>query len=218
MMRIALIDGPLRADHPALDRRILLRPGNADGPEGAHAGAMAAALLASCPDARLTNIVVFGPGLTTSADCVAAALEAAQGAALVLCALGMARRDAAMAAAVDALAATGTAIVAAAPARGGLVYPAAFDGVIAVQGDARCGPGTWSRLDLPHADFGACPVLADHPGIGGASVAAACFAGIVASQLAGVADHRGIAEALACTARYQGRECRTAAMASPAPR
>lgn len=216
-MRIALIDGPLPADHPALDRQVLLRPGNAAGPEGAHAGAMADALLAHCPGARLTNLVVFGPGLTTSAGCVGAALEAARGSALVLCAFGMARRDAALAAAVNRLAATGAAIVAAAPARGGLAYPAAFDGVIAVQGDARCGPGDWSRLDLPHADFGACPALAGRAGIGGASVAAAHFAGLVAGRLSGGTDHRDLVEILGRAARYQGRECRTAAMAPSTP-
>lgn len=215
MIRVALIDGPLAADHPALGARNLLRAGDAAGPEGTHAAAMAAALLAGCPGARIDNLVVFGGGLTTTAECVASALGAAEGAALVLCAFGMARADPGMAAAVARLLDAGALVVAAAPARGAPVCPAGFAGVVSVQGDARCGPGDWSRLDLPQARFGACPALADHPGVGGASVAAAHFAGIVARRIGAGEDPAGVIAELARTAPHQGRERRGIAPAAP---
>jgi hypothetical protein len=208
MIRVALIDGPLAADHPALGVRSLLRAGDAAGPEGAHAAAMAAALLAGCPGARIDNLAVFGGGLTTTADCVASALEAAEGAALVLCALGMARADPGMAAVVARLLDAGALVVAAAPARGAPVYPAGFEGVVSVQGDARCGPGDWSRLDLPQARFGACPALPRHPGVAGASVAAAHLAGLAARNLATGAPADEVISALAREAPFQGRESR----------
>ncbi len=208
MIRVALIDGPLAADHPAVETRCLLRAGDAAGPEGAHAAATAAALLAGCPDARIDNLAVFGGGLTTTAACVASALEAAEGAVLVLCALGMARADPGMAAAVIRLLDAGALVVAAAPARGAPVYPAGFAGVVSVQGDARCAPDRWSRLDLPQARFGACPALPGHHGVAGASVAAAHLAGLAARRLASGASAAGVIADLAREAPFKGRERR----------
>lgn len=216
MIRVALIDGPLRPDHPALVRRSVLRPGDMGAAEGGHAAAMAAALLAGCPDARIENLVVFAGGLTTNAACVADAMEDARGADLVLCAFGMTRADPALALATARVLEGGAVIVAAAPARGAPVFPAAFDGVVSVQGDARCGPTDWSRLDLPQARFGACPALAPHPGVAGASVAAAHFAGIVARHIAGGAPGADAIALIARTAPHQGRERRGLA-AAPQP-
>lgn len=210
-LRLALIDGPLGPDDPALDHAVRLRPG--DGPHSrAHAAAMRAAILAGCPEARLLSLAVFGDRLATDAATIAAALDmaAALGAGLALCAFGMARPDPGLAAACTRLAASGCAIVAAAPARGGPAYPASLPGVVSVQGDARCGPDQWSRLGPPAAaDWGACPQAQGHEPAAGASTAAAHFAGRLAAALADSPSLDAALEHLRQTASFHGRERRT---------
>jgi hypothetical protein len=206
---VALVDGPLAPDHPALAGVERFDAGGGDGPAAAHAAAMAAAILAHAPGARLLDLVVFGGALSTAAATVARALAAAaaSGAPLVHCSFGMARPDPALEAAIAALVGAGRLVTAAAPARGAPVWPAACPGVIAVQGDARCGPADWSRLDLPTAAFGACPAIEGHAPRG-ASVAAARIAGMVASRLATGLSASGAVAALRAEARFVGRERR----------
>ncbi len=210
MTRVVLIDGMLPPGTPGLVACEALRPGEGDV-AAAHALAMAAALRAGCPEALIVNLAIFGDGLATDAATVTRALQrsAALRPVLVLAAFGMARADAAMEAACAALGAAGACIVAAAPARGGTVWPAAFTGVLAVQGDARCvAPDEWSHLALPQVDFGACPVAAGHEHARGASTAAAHFAGLLAKRLAGGLSAAEALKALRREARWQGRERR----------
>jgi fatty-acyl-CoA synthase len=211
MIRLALIDGPLAPEHPALEARETLRPGG-DRHAARHAAVLAEAVLAVAPGTRFVNLVVFGAGLATDAATLARALDraAALRPDLALCALGMARPDAAVAAACAGLVATGCVVVAAAPARGAPVFPAALPGVLSVQGDARCGPAEWSWLGLPKAEFGACPAVAGRPDVAGASAAAAAFAGLVAARLASGAQARDIAAAMRARAAFRGRERRAA--------
>ncbi len=209
MTRVVLIDGPLPPGTPGLVACEVLRPGDGEAAP-AHAAAMAAALRAGCPNVCIVGLAVFGAGLTTDAQTVTRALHraAALHPALVLAAFGMARADAAMEAACAALGAAGACMVAAAPARGGAVWPAAYTGVLAVQGDARCGPGEWSHLALPQADFGACAVAPGHEHARGASTAAAHFAGLLAQRLAGGLPAAEALKAMRREARWQGRERR----------
>ncbi len=242
---IALIDGPLAPDHPALagsatvpgpsgvalptsaetprrgliaaspkgaaDRPanpgdLLASPGAGQSPGARHAAAIARAILAGCPGARFVSLPVFGARLVTDASGLAQALEAAAEAELVHCSLGLARPDEAVRRAVEALIGAGRLVVAAAPARGGPAWPAGFPGVASVQGDARCGPGEWSLLDLPRATFGACPRL-EGEAVAGASVAAAHFSGLIARRLAGSTPARALS-AMRAGARHVGRERR----------
>ena len=86
------------------------------------------------------------------------------------------------------------------------MFPAAYPGVISVQGDARCEAGAWSWLNLPTAEFGACPSLAKGSEVAGGSVAAAHFTGHVANLKArGVDD---LHAALRSGATFVGRERR----------
>ncbi|HEU0222976.1 MAG TPA: hypothetical protein VFR34_12295 [Paracoccaceae bacterium] len=208
---VALIDGPLPWSHPALESRQDIREGVADSPAAAHALALAEAILAHAPAARLRNLVVFGTSLTTGAGTLAEALTAARDAEVALCALGIARADPGLAAEVAALQASGAVIVAAAPARGGAAWPASLPDVLSVQGDARCGPGEWSFLGLASALFGACP-LAGH-GVAGASAAAGHFAGHVAAALGRDVAPARLHETRQALAVHHGRERR-----GPAPR
>lgn len=201
MTVVALIDGPLPAcrhrhsfcePHPAADR----------SPAARHASQMAAAILRNAPGVTIDSHVVFPGHLNTSVATICEALEhAAQSdARIVHCSFGIARNPPELAHAVAAVRAAGKWLVASAPARGAPVYPAGCDGVIAVQGDARCGPAQWSRLDLPQARFGACPNGAD-PAIRGASVAAAHFTGLLVREYGA-----GRADLMPQTAAFQGRE------------
>ncbi|MFY2823820.1 subtilisin-like serine protease QhpE [Ruegeria sp. MALMAid1280] len=202
---IALIDGPLPTDFAALGRREIccdIESCEADSTALRHATQMAHAILRNTPGAQIDNYVVFPGTLSTSVSSICNALDlvAQSDAMIVHCSFGLARDVPRLERSIRSITAAGKTIVASAPARGGPVYPAFYRDVIAVQGDARCGPQEWSRLNLPHADFGACPSGAD-PHIGGASIAAAHFSGLYAHQIQLGRDH-GMEQ----LATYKGRE------------
>lgn len=209
MIRVGLIDGPLRVDYPSLSAQA--RFCDPDGSPAAenHASAMADTIKTQAGEVYFVNAVVFPGRLATSTGTVCAALDwlAETPPEIVLCSFGMARPSIELTAKTRALLQAGSLIVASAPARGDPVYPAAIEGVVSVQGDARCQPGELSRLDLPQATFGACPIAASNPDIRGASVAAAHMAGLLARHWQGTADET--LAALETAIRYHGRERRT---------
>lgn len=211
MRRIALIDGPLSPGHPAFGGLVDSTGGAVfDSPAGRHAAAMASAIVEGGADVSILSIPVFPGPLTTTAAGLARALTLAaeDDAGIIHCSLGLARPDAAVTDAVARLIASGRIVVASAPARGEPVFPAALPGVISVQGDARCGAGTWSRLGLPTADYGADPRLASDRAIGGASVAAAHLTGLIAAL--GAISELAARAALDAGASFHGREHRRA--------
>ncbi|KIC21891.1 hypothetical protein RA20_02590 [Leisingera sp. ANG-Vp] len=181
---IALIDGPLAADTPGLSARTdacALHLRAAESPAALHAAHMAAAIRANAPAARFLGISIFPGSLSTSLATAAEALyrAAESEAEIVHCSFGHTSASHLLTEAVTAVLAAGKLLTASAPARGAPVYPAACEQVFSVQGDARCTPAQWSRLDLPGARFGAC---AGSPGaaVRGASLAAAHFTGLLA--------------------------------------
>ncbi|WP_027234614.1 S8/S53 family peptidase [Leisingera caerulea] len=181
---IALVDGPLAAETPGLAARMdlcELHPRAAESPAALHASHMAAAIHTNAPGARFLGLSIFPGRLATSLATVAETLRLAaeSEAEIVHCSFGHAEASPLLAEAVAAVLAAGKRLVASAPARGASVYPAGCDGVLSVQGDARCAPGQWSRLDLPGARFGACPGGPGAP-VRGASLAAAHFTGLLA--------------------------------------
>ena len=99
---------------------------------------------------------VFVGARAASAAAVSAALDwaVAGGADLIHMSLGLAADRAVLAAAVGRAVGAGCVVVASVPARGGVVYPAAYPGVIRGTGDARCGPGELSCLGPGF--FGGC--------------------------------------------------------------
>jgi hypothetical protein len=209
LIRVGLIDGPLPGTRPDLSEQVRLC--EVDGSPAAenHASAMADTIKAQAGEVQLINAVVFPGQLATSAQTVCAALDwlAENPPQIVLCSFGMARPSIELTAKTHALLQAGSLIVASAPARGDPVYPAAIDGVVSVQGDARCNPGEISRLDLPQATFGTCPIATGNPDIRGASVAAAHMAGLLARFWRGTADDT--LAAIETTIHYHGRERRT---------
>lgn len=213
MPLIALIDGPLAIGSEGLQEQEWLVDGTigaTESPAARHATALAAAIRTNAPDARLLSLVVFSGQLASSARTIAKALDRVRDADIALCAFGMRRSDPGIACAVAELQSRGTLLVASAPARGDPIFPANLPGVVAVQGDARCGPGDWTYLALPTAEFGACP-RSEHPGMtGGSSLAAAHFAGQLAARLGGATNPGAVLAVMRRQARYIGRERRGA--------
>jgi hypothetical protein len=209
LIRIGLIDGALPPDWPGLSGESKFCEADDAGFAGGHAIAMAQTIQAHAADVEVWNAVVFPGRLATSLESVRDALMwlGEDPPEIVLCAFGMTRASVELAVAVSRLQRSGTVVVASAPARGdATVYPAALHGVITVQGDARCGPKELSRLDLPHATFGACPRAAGTGNICGASPAAAHVAGLLAHELKAKAGPASIC--LEPHVRFRGRERR----------
>lgn len=205
MTVIALIDGPLRPDLPAfrnIDLYCDLHPLAAKSPAALHAQQMAAAIRHNAPGARIDNHVVFPGRMVCSVSAICAAIHRAakSDADILHCSFGLVRNAPELAEAVAGAVRSGKRVVAAAPARGQAVFPAMYDGVISVQGDARCAPDTWSWLDLPHAQYGAC-AIGETPATSGASTAAARFSGLLAREILA-----GRAADMHRTAAFHGRE------------
>jgi hypothetical protein len=175
---------------------------------------------------------VFLGGGPASGAAVAAAVDwaVARRADLIHMSLGLDTDRAVLAAAVARAIASGCIIVASMPARGAVVYPAAYPDVIRATGDARCAPGELSCLGPGF--FGACPRWAASdfasPGAGamagavagvrvgargGASVGAAW---VTRSILSGPnhATVSAVVAALTASARYVGPERKGAMPAS----
>jgi len=184
------------------------------GPSLPHGECVAALVLDAAPTACLLDARVATAARPATPRLVAAAIDwcVAEGARVVNLSLGLADDRRVLREACERAVGQGVLLVAAAPARGAPVYPARYPGVFAVSGDARCAPGEWSRLDPASATgaaWGTCP---DAPGgrPGGASMAAARFAGIVANHLVQHPDAglRGLVDHLAACAIWHGRENR----------
>lgn len=147
-----------------------------------HGMAVAALVRAAAPDAALRHAQVFADRPVTSADRVARAIRwLTPDSDIILLSLGLAAdREVLRAACAEAVAA-GRWLVAAHPARGAPCWPAAYPGVIAASGDARCG---WDDLSaLPGGVIGAWCGSPERggTGMGGASLAAARVAGHLAA-------------------------------------
>ncbi len=187
-----------------------------DGPAApdrlGHGTAVAAVLRRAAPGARLRHAQVFGDTPLTSADRVArAVLWLAEEADIILLSLGLATDREGLRAACDTALAAGACLVAASPARGGPCYPAAWPGVIAATGDARCDWDGLSLLPGPAGPaIGAWCASPERGGAGmaGASLAAARVAGHLAAAFpAAEADPAGW---LAARCRIFGPERRLA--------
>lgn len=208
MIRIGLIDGPLPADMPGLESQQWFCQADSTAGAERHAIAMADTVRSQAgSDLQFMNAVVFPGRLVTSQKTVCDAVNwlADFTPDIVLCSFGMAQSSVDLRLGIHRLQNADCLVVASAPARGDPVYPAAIEDVLSVQGDARCKPGELSRLDLPQAAYGACPVSASDPDIRGASTAAAHMAGLLARHWHGPKTRNALAGAI----RYRGRERRS---------
>ncbi|WP_323766905.1 S8 family serine peptidase [Marinovum sp.] len=217
MVRVGIIDsGPATIAHA--DAR-------AFGPDGeprqaspdrlGHGTVVAQTISRGAPGARLRHAQVFDDRPVTSALRVAAALDWFRSSGdvdLVCFSLGLAKDRAILGTAVEAAREAGLILVSAHPAQGQCPYPAAYPGVIAATGDARCG---WTDISVPRPDvYGAWCNSPERGrrGMGGASLGTARITGHIAALfLAGhPREHDAICATLAERAILSGPERRTA--------
>ena len=178
-----------------------------------HGMQMAEIVLGHAPGVSLLGAQVFAEGRPARVDSVVDGLYwlIEQGASVVNMSLGLHAERESLRHAVDAAVAAGVVLVASSPAAGKPVYPAAWPGVLAVSGDARCAPGEWALYHDRLAEIGACPgghQHQPHQAGGGASFAAAHVSGLVAVQLANGDSATQALARLREQARFSGPERR----------
>lgn len=186
--------------------RCTLDTGNLD-----HGTAVARTILDREPGVVLLSAQVFRHGRPGIPAVVAAGLDwlVDSGARIVNMSFGLLHDRKALRAACGTALDRGVLLVASAPARGPVVYPAAYPGVIRVTGDARCAPGELSWLGNVRADFGGCvggPGHRPHDAGAGASLAAAHFSGELARVLSKTASSREALTILRRSCSYIGGE------------
>lgn len=195
----------------AADGRVLCAAGTAADPLG-HGSAVAKLVLERAARCVLLSAQVFHANEPSAVQVIAAAIDwcVAQGARVVNLSLGLADDRRTLRDSCEAALAQGVLLVASWPARGGAAYPAAYPGVLAVNGDIRCGQGEFSCL--AHELFGASALPPHGFSGGGASYATARIAGEAGAffetfPTASAADFRN---KLLAGARFHGRERRQA--------
>lgn len=155
-----------------------------------HGSAVARIIAGAAAEACFLDAQVFLSSFATTPAAVAAGIDwlVSQEVRVVNMSFGMRHDRAVLRRACGAANEAGLVLLAAAPARGPMVFPAGYAGVVKVSGDARCAPGEISTLGGAQADFGAHP--RPLPGdaragrSGGASFAVAHLCGILVEYLA----------------------------------
>ncbi len=184
----------------------VVRAGAQADPTG-HGTGVLAVLAPALGSSPLLVAQVFPDEGPTTAAAVAAAIDWSVecGANLLHLSLGLAVDRPVLAAAVANALRHGVVIVAATPARGPASYPAAYDGVLAACGDARCAPGeiAW----LAPGRYAGHPSRPGDPTRGGASLGAAWVTRYLLG-LAAPVDPSGAEAALRAGASYRGPERR----------
>ncbi len=179
-----------------------------------HGSQIAACLLQHCPSAQLLVARVFDRCSEARVDAVVDALAwlVDEGVQLVNMSFGIDRISRGLERACRIAAEAGVVLVAAAPARGGAVFPAAYQECIAVSGDARCAPGEVSWLASKFVDFGTHPFFdpRDPSRGGGASIATARLSGMLAARLVTGVEASDLRAELERLAHYVGSERRHA--------
>lgn len=221
MIRVGVIDsgGPENELEGALAFQLDGMAVTAHGDRLGHGTAIASTIRRACSGVVITHAQVFDDRAVTSALCVAAALrwfasmEETNRMHILCMSLGLREDRSPLREAVEMAVQAGILIVASHPARGGPCYPAAYPGVIAGTGDARCSWDQVSRLGV--GLFGAWSNSPEHGGQGmaGASLGAARLAGHIAQILSAEGRLAGADAAmdhLAQRASYFGPERRHA--------
>jgi subtilisin family serine protease len=149
-----------------------------------HGTQIASIIARAAPETVFLDAHIFLHGLRAGAAQAAAGLDwlSAEGARLVNMSFGLHEDQAALREACARALARGVVLVASSPARGALVYPARYAGVIRATGDARCAPGEISWLGSAQADYGA-HVRAPDGRTAGASIGCAHLSALIAAML-----------------------------------
>ena len=169
-----------------------------------HGSRVADCVLAHPSKVELVIAQVFFERLTTSVAQLVAAMEwlLEERVNIINLSLGLTNDYPQLRQLCDRAQALGIDVVASSPAHGAKVYPAGYDSVLAATGDARCELGEFSYLNNAQALFGASSKSIDGY-VGGASLAAAHIAGILAG-FEGYSDYHQRIEHMCRAANYQG--------------
>ncbi|NNE23965.1 MAG: S8 family serine peptidase [Rhizobiales bacterium] len=180
-----------------------------------HGTRVAEIICQEAAEAQLVIAKVFGSRPTTQPVIIAEALDwlAGQQVSIVNMSFGLTADRKPLAEACARAGDQGMLLVASAPAQGTPCYPAAYDSVISVTGDARCDTGVISTLD-GIAQFGTWCASPEHDvaaTVSGASIAAAHFTGLAAGWLTANAQatHDDLVAHLRKTATIRGPEHRS---------
>jgi len=149
-----------------------------------HGSAVSRRIANFAPSVRWHVAQVLNASGRTSALQIAAALDwlAQQEVTLVCMSLGVRADRPSLARACAHAVSQGMALCASVPAHGAPVFPAAYEGMVRVTGDARCAPEQWSWLGTGQAEFGAAACTnSGQPA--GASLANAALCGILAARM-----------------------------------
>lgn len=174
-----------------------------------HGSQVVEVLLHYLPPVELFVAQVFRERLTSTPAQVAAAIDwlVDSGVQLINLSLGLREPRPVLAAACAHAQGAGVMLCAATPARGGVVYPSGFPGVVRVTGDARCDVMEIAALKAIHADFGANvrPIGGSLTGAG-ASMACAHLTGVAGRYLAAGGAVVSLVDSLMAQAHYTGME------------
>jgi len=197
-VRIGILDSGVRKDtglELAGSMRFLAGPGGVIETEASledasgHGTEVTRLIQAAAPEVALIHAQVFGRSFETAPALVAAGLDwlIEQNVGIVNMSFGLRADRPVLERSCAAALKRGVVLVAAAPAQGPPCYPAAYEGVIAVTGDARCATGAVADLKGERADFGTWCASPEQGGgaVAGASAASAHFAGLAANVMAG---------------------------------
>ncbi|ASJ74096.1 S8 family serine peptidase [Granulosicoccus antarcticus] len=184
-----------------------------------HGHRIATIIRTHCPEAWLYDGRALTQGLASSTEQIASALEwlLEQQVHIINLSIGLRQDRQILADAICRAHDKNVLLVASAPALGSPVYPAAYHGVLAVTGDARCAAGDFASLAPssagapPHAlDFGAAPGGPHHRAHSrgmGASFACAHVSARLAQLWLTSPAGADIVERLHQQCLFRGREC-----------
>ncbi len=185
-----------------------------------HGHQVASIISSACPGAWLHDARALTQGLPGTTEQIARALDwlIEQQVHIINMSIGLRQDRQILANAIRRAHDRNILLVASAPALGAPVYPAAYHGVLAVTGDARCAAGDFASLapqsvNAPaHAlDFGAAPGGPHHRAHSrgmGASFACAHVSARLAQLWLASAPGTDIVEQLHQQCQFRGRECR----------
>lgn len=204
---IGIVDSGTSPTTPAIAARAFrdgadgIESGDASADAIGHATETLRLVRSAAPRAALAVAQVFFDSMSAKPDAVADSVNwlTGIGATIVNLSLGTTEDSAALRDSCRRALEAGCILVASVPARGPVVFPGAYDGIVRVTGDARCAAGQFSHIRTKRVDFGACPHAGDDRYRAGAAGGASIAAARVTAALAGLVE-AGIARGEAIAA------------------
>lgn len=179
-----------------------------------HGSKIATIIRANASAADLLDARAFATGHPSTPARIAEAIDwlIEQNAHVINMSFSLENNDEVLSAAVAHAQAAGLLCVASRPAQGVAVFPATYDGVVSVSGDARCSAGEFSLLqEGPNWHFGAAnggPSHRAHQRGHGSSFACAHVSGALAQLISTGLPHEKLLTRFAEHCYWTGIECR----------